>query len=571
MHLSTRPSYLFQYQSWKSILWYSTSRLKWPLKSKEVMKTVESLHKHRDNISASLTIDHTAILMDNFERIEDNERMEILDWISKIKYGTHHNAVRDKRTTGTCEWLIQRETFRQWENGDSSVLMVLKGSPGAGKTYLTSHVIDHTQSRLRSATNKIEGFAYFYCNRNDDERRQPLSVFRSYTRQLAAVAGQPELVQKRLRSLWLESQIIADDLGMEPCKKHILSFIDLYDRTTIVLDALDECELRSRIELVEAIKQLLSQAKKPLRVFLSSRPAGDLFVNVPIIEIQATDNQNDIQKFVHGEIVKHPRWQYMSTELRENIETTILTQSQGMFQWAYLQISQILELQTQEAIRNRLGKLPKGLDEAYDDIYNEIALGDVSEKAIADRAFMWVACAIEPLREDQLLDAVRFDPEDVTHKTEKVSKAVLLNLCRNLLIFDGRRKVWRFSHLSVTEYFENHHWTLVEAHCNAAKVCLGLLVKPSVHSSAMEINVLTDREVFPIRILGGVDVEYEVTTFRYYYHRYLTQHIRRQEGQRPDARLSGLLVEFLGSPLRSSEFYIKWHDYAYLCLAIHGW
>jgi hypothetical protein len=38
---------------------FSRSRLKWPLESKEVDKAVQSLHKHRDNLCASLTIDHT--------------------------------------------------------------------------------------------------------------------------------------------------------------------------------------------------------------------------------------------------------------------------------------------------------------------------------------------------------------------------------------------------------------------------------------------------------------------------------------------------------------------------------
>ena len=187
------------------------------------------------------------------------------------------------------------------------------------------------QSRLQTASSKNEGFAFFYCNRNDDERRKPLSVLQSYTRQLAVVAGRPDLVQKRLRGLWLESLTKAQDLGMESCKKHILSSIDLYDRTTIVLDALDECVLESRIAIIEAIKQLLSQATKPLRVFVSSRPDAHIFENVPTIEIQATDNQEDIKTFVRAEIVKHPLWHTMPEQLREDIETAILTQSQGMY------------------------------------------------------------------------------------------------------------------------------------------------------------------------------------------------------------------------------------------------
>ena len=56
-------------------------------------------------------------------------------------------------------------------------------SAGAGKTFLTSKVIDHVQCKLQASPSH-EGFAFFYCNRNEPERRQPLSVLRSYVRQL---------------------------------------------------------------------------------------------------------------------------------------------------------------------------------------------------------------------------------------------------------------------------------------------------------------------------------------------------------------------------------------------------
>jgi ankyrin repeat domain-containing protein 50 len=215
----------------------------------------------------------------------------------------------------------------------SSAVSLPNIAAGAGKTYLTSRVIDHIQDRLDTKKDTKEGFAFFYCNRNDDQRRKPLSVLQSYARQLAAPAGHPKLVQKHLRALWQDLRSSGKDLGMASCKKQILSSVSLYDKTTIILDALDECELESRIAIMDAIKLLLSQATKPLHVFVSSRPDGDirsLLEHVPNIEIQATDNNDDIKKFVREEIIKDPKWKDMPTLLREDVEQTILTQSQGM-------------------------------------------------------------------------------------------------------------------------------------------------------------------------------------------------------------------------------------------------
>ncbi len=68
------------------------------------------------------------------------------------------------------------------------------------------------------------------------------------------------------------------------------------------------------------------------------------------------------------------------------------------FQWCFLQIKQLLELQTKSAIRDRLGKLPHGLKAAYDEIYGKILSRNKHERVLANRAFMWVMFACEPLK-----------------------------------------------------------------------------------------------------------------------------------------------------------------------------
>ena len=67
-------------------------------------------------------------------------------------------------------------------------------------------------------------------------------------------------------------------------------------------------------------------------------------------------------------------------------------------------------------------------------------------------------CACKPLKSDELLSAIRLDAtSDIIHLSEEADEDLLLDLCNNLLVLDSQRKVWRFSHLSVTEYFEENH------------------------------------------------------------------------------------------------------------------
>lgn len=62
------------------------------------------------------------------ERIDSNEQVELLKWISSVPYRDHHNTVKEARTSDTCEWLLRHERFREWEDTSSSVVFWLQGS-----------------------------------------------------------------------------------------------------------------------------------------------------------------------------------------------------------------------------------------------------------------------------------------------------------------------------------------------------------------------------------------------------------------------------------------------------------
>src|ERR1700761_8084566 len=71
-------------------------------------------------------------------------------------------------------------------------------TPGARKTKLVSKVVDHYT--LRPDT---QALVYFYCDRNDEPRRQPESVLRSFVRQLSYRKKDDEItLQKALIQLY---------------------------------------------------------------------------------------------------------------------------------------------------------------------------------------------------------------------------------------------------------------------------------------------------------------------------------------------------------------------------------
>ncbi|CZR64609.1 uncharacterized protein PAC_14507 [Phialocephala subalpina] len=497
------------------------------------------------------------------EKTEERERLRILDWISKVLYGSNHRTVTEKRTMDTCEWLLKHQKYEEWQNASASITFWLSGNPGTGKTFLTSKVIDRIQATLDNNPNQ-EGFAFFYCNRNEAKRREPLSALRTFVRQLSTIASEEELMQKNLKRFYSEQRLKASEPTMSDCKNILLELINIYPRTTLVLDALDECEKGKRVELIEVFDYLLAHASNPLKIFISSRPDLDIKRKLrdrTNIEIQANDNHHDITKFVDSEITKHPEWHTMDSTLKDQIVTTLQERSQGMFQWAFLQIKQLLVLDLRKDILDRLGKLPKDLKQSYDEIYN--AMGE-AEKRIADRAFQWVMCACHPLQTTELLPAVCQDGiSDILEPLGGLTEDLVLKYCHNLLVIDPVRKVWIPSHLSVIEYFEDHLWNQSQANCLVGTVCLLVLqntvlynrerswgnpkkqIQQTIEQKELELND-------PLQDQG-------FQRLSYYVRHHWPIHAQKSSEIDNNNRLSTLLEDFLGLPTESSPAYRCWH------------
>jgi len=200
------------------------------------------------------------------------------------------------------------------------------------------------------------------------------------------------------------------------------------------------------------------------------------------------------------------------------------------FQWVFLQIKQILELETEAAIRDRLGRLPTGLIATYEEIYGKVTARNKHDRALADRAFMWVMSTAQPLTSEDLLSAIRWSFEDTLCQASEITESQLLHLCNNLLVLDSQRKVWRFSHLSVAEYFENNYWTRQQADCYIAKFCLAYLIEAYKDPKAENNHDSKDDW------LG------------HYSQHFWISHVEAQTEEEPDPVLHELLKTVLGYP-----------------------
>lgn len=226
------------------------------------------------------------------------------------------------------------------------------------------------------------------------------------------------------------------------------------------------------------------------------------------------------------------------------------------FQWTALQVRQLLKLRTENAIRDRLGRLPKDLKDAYDEIYEEIENLHSEDKQIAHRAFQWVMCAKKPLGRKALLHAACQDPTSTRYKEplDEVDENLIVDLCHNLLVFDTGLNHWRFSHLSVIEYFEeNQRHDVQVAHFNAAKVCLSILLDTSLWPRGH----WTILEEYKYQMSRERLIEYALLSWQTH-----VVSLESLPAGEVDEKMVVLLEKFLGDLKRGSPSYAQWHEFA---------
>lgn len=184
---------------------------------------------------------------------------------------------------------------------------------------------------------QMEGFAFFFCNRDEPDRRQALPVLQSLVRQLAAPKNDTQSIRKSLQEARTKAVDKASKLGLSDCHGQLLESFNLYPKTFIVLDALDEVLDDELDLLIESLDDLVGkvEAGKIVKLFVASRPEkgiARMYGSGPTVIIHAGDNKADIERFVTMEMDKFEKRYPDSdvTSMRETIITTILDKCDNM-------------------------------------------------------------------------------------------------------------------------------------------------------------------------------------------------------------------------------------------------
>ena len=149
--------------------------------------------------------------------------------------------------------------------------------------------------------------AYFYCSRDtaEPERSKSEEVLRCIARQLSTSIDGHRIREPLLCTYRkAKSEGLEERLTLEEAVDFIIELAE-ENPATIVIDALDECDHKTRRDLLEGLRNIVEKSDNVMKIFVSSRDEPDINCILsahPNLAIDASQNTADIERYAKEEI-----------------------------------------------------------------------------------------------------------------------------------------------------------------------------------------------------------------------------------------------------------------------------
>ncbi|KAK6337160.1 hypothetical protein TWF718_009944 [Orbilia javanica] len=430
------------------------------------------------------------------QRLDKYDDLKILEWLTPVDYGPQHSDFAARRQPGSGQWLLDSAKYQAWVDGDefdgtdqaneNSKILFCHGIPGAGKTIITTAVVDHLVARF-SGNSEI-GIAFIYCNFNKKTEQNPSSLLASLLKQLT---HSRHTLPKDIERLYDRHNSKRTRPSLDDIAQTLKSVATLYSRVFVIIDALDECQsLESssngqRSRFLSEIFRL--HVECGINIFATSRPIPeitDIFRDCTKLEIFA--HEDDVRNYLNGQISRSGKT--VLQKHREDIVTTVTEGVRGMFLLAQLHFELIQHKTTFKKINSVLNGLRRGgeaddssfeaaYDLAYENAMKRIDEHDSESRSQAYQTLSWISCARRPLNTQELLQALAVEVGEPFDEDNLPDINDITSLCGGLVAIDEESNIIRLVHYTTQEYFKRtqQKW-FPNAQVDIANICVSYLL-----------------------------------------------------------------------------------------------
>lgn len=278
------------------------------------------------------------------QRERTKEEMECLEAFRSANLYEEQKNRNPDRVEGTCKWLLESPSFRDWRDGESSGLLWISADPGCGKSVLSKAFVDERLVSISPATI----ICHFFFKDISPEQRNPKK----------AVAALIHQILSENRHLWTHVMESWKLNGRELCNLHdrmwdILESIagdPAAGDIICVIDALDECDsgYDMREQFIQRMHRLVYENQPcHMKFVVTSRPYSQIErifsgmnQNFHIIRIAGETESGIIPQEINL-VINH---KIAQLDLSERAKTRIVSCLQGMSHRTYLWLYLIMDV-----------------------------------------------------------------------------------------------------------------------------------------------------------------------------------------------------------------------------------
>lgn len=352
---------------------------------------------------------------------------------------------KGERVKDTCDWILKRSEFSGWKTNNDSQMFRIIGSPGMGKTILSTFLVEHLTKTVQESTDKR--LAYFFFDDKIQDQRTAVAMLRSLIWQL--LLQEKELFKHiepdfdRQANGLFSGNIFEDMAALWRMLINMLQD-ERAGETFVVIDALDECEQSTRKDLLTRLKKLFrGQPALKAKFFVTHRP-GIRDIESPLRGIGTHLNMEDsgeveadLSSYIEEKVDELAWEEDYSKSLKEDVKNAFRNQADGTFLWVSLMLCELKEVD-QDDVRAKLKDLPKGLDETYARILNKNIAEEKREKARF--LLLSMVAAKRPLKRKEIAAAFALHKDGAVLESETLREYI--NICSSCssLIYIARRE-----------------------------------------------------------------------------------------------------------------------------------
>ncbi|KAJ0418505.1 hypothetical protein BJY00DRAFT_324866 [Aspergillus carlsbadensis] len=418
-------------------------------------------------------------VQDNVVQIKEfvltKSSQEVLDWITKVDFNHQHNDNLQQRLSGTGNWFVGSDEFDRWMRQPQQTLFC-PGIPGAGKTIMSSIVIEHLKSKF--VNDPEVQICYLFCSYQASKRQTTLQFLLSLLRQLA-VKG--TVILPNIKKAHDNFKPAGRTLDLKEAQTELSRAAQSFRRVFVVIDALDEYCSSHPEDVQELLSALFAfQEKDSANILATSRPNSEImcrFQECIRLEIRAQDE--DILAYVDSQLPTLLRSRIsLYPEVHDHIRCDLLKNSDGMFLLARLHMEHLKGFPTVGDLEEALAQLPKGrtgLGEAYDQAIDRIKSQSKACSQLAFKVLSLLTFCKLPLKAEGIQYALATQPgKDVLDRRFLPDIGVVDSVCAALVVMDQHTRVIRLVHYTTREYLLGHR-SLVNSEEYIARTCIAYL------------------------------------------------------------------------------------------------